>query len=108
MGGVLFTSESSGVLFIFIPKGRMFPKLETLDPMTHKEENHMVTSNSFVFPTCNGFKDALDLLATRSYTRPIFLDMGGARNSFWKWRFKVPDMKPEFLPLESFTRWIIR
>jgi len=36
-----------------------------------------------------------------------FLDLGGTRNSFWKWRFKVPDMKPEFFPLGSFTRWII-
>ena len=81
--------------------------LERLDPTAHKGEDHMITGDSFVFPTCNSSKDALDLLATRPCTRPILLDMGVARNSFWKWRFEVPDMKLEFFPLGSFTRWII-
>ena len=86
----------------------MFPKLERLDPTAYKGEDHMITGDSFIFPIRNGSEDALNLLATRSITRPVFLDLGGTRNSFWKWRFKVSDMKPEFLPLESFTRWIIR
>ena len=71
--------------------------LEMLDPTAYKGEDHMITGNSFVFPICNGSKDALDLLATRPGTRPVLLDLGGARNSFWKWRFEVPDMKLEFL-----------
>ena len=49
----------------------------------------------------NGFEDAINLLATRSITLPVFLDLGGTRNSFWKWRFKVPDMEPELLPFGS-------
>ena len=52
-------------------------------------------------------KLALDLFATGSCTWPVCLDLGGACNSFWKWRFKVPDMKPETFPLSSFIRWII-
>ena len=81
--------------------------LERLDPTAYKGEDHMITSDSFVFEIGNGAKNTLDLLATRSSTRPVFLDLGGARNSFWKWRFKVPDMKLEFFPLSPFTRWII-
>jgi hypothetical protein len=54
----------------------MFSMLERLDPTAHKGEDYMVTGNSFVFPTGNGFKNALDLFATRSYTRPVFLDLG--------------------------------
>ena len=74
----------------------------------HKGEIHVISGNSLDFHLCNDSKEALDLLATRSYTCPVFLDLGGTRNSFRERRFKVPDMKPEFLPLESFTRWIIR
>ena len=85
----------------------MLSILERLNPTAHKGEDHMIPGNSFVFHFCNDSKEALDLLATRSYTRPGFLDLGGTRNSFWKWRFKVPDMKPDFFPLDSFTRWII-
>ena len=77
--------------------------LERLDPTAYKGEDHMITGDSFILPICNGSEDALNLLATRSITRPVFLNLGGTRNSFWKWRFKVPDMKAEFLPLESFT-----
>ena len=86
----------------------MFPKLKRLDPTAYKGEDHMITGDSFILPFCNGFEDALNLLATRSITRPIFLDLGGTRNSFWKWRFKVPDMKLETFPLDSFTRWFVR
>ena len=77
--------------------------LKRLDPTAHKGENHVISGNSLIFHLYNDSKEALDLLATRSYTRPVFLDLGGARNSFWKWRFKVRDMKPEFFPLDSFT-----
>ena len=82
--------------------------LKRLDPMAHKGKDHVISGNSLVFHLCNDSKEALDLLATRSHTHLVFLDLGGVRNSFWKWRFKVPDMKLEFLPLESFTCWIIR
>ena len=85
----------------------MFPKLERLDPTAYKGEDHMITRESFIFPFRNGFEDALNLLTTGFITRPVFLDLGGTRKSFWKRRFKVPDMKPEFLPLECFTCWII-
>jgi hypothetical protein len=42
----------------------MFSMLERLDPMSHKGEDHMITSNSFVLEIGNGAKDALDLFAT--------------------------------------------
>ena len=67
----------------------MFPMLERLDPAAYKGEHHMITGNSFVFPICNGSKDALHLLATKPCTRPVLLDLEGAKNSFWKWRFEV-------------------
>ena len=50
--------------------------LERLDPTSHKGEHYMITSDSFDFEVGNGVKDALDLLATRSCTRPVFLDLG--------------------------------
>ena len=56
--------------------------LERLDPTAHKGEDHMITGDSFVFPTCKGSKDALDLLATRPCTRAVLLDLGGTRDSF--------------------------
>ena len=85
----------------------MFPKLKRLDPTAYKGKDYVITSNSFIFHMSNGSQDAVNLLAIRSITRPAFLDLGGTRNSFRKWRFKVPDMKPEFFPLGFFTRWII-
>ena len=50
--------------------------LERLDPMAYKGEDHMITGDSFIFPFGNSFEDALNLLATRSITRPGFLDLG--------------------------------
>ena len=102
-----FWRHSGSIFYPFISKGWMLSMLKRLDPTAHKGENHVISGNSLIFHLCNDSKEALDLLATRSYTCPVFLDLGGTRNSFWEWRFKVPDMKPEFLPLESFTRWII-
>ena len=102
-----FWRESGGVFCTFISEGRMFSTLKRLNATTHKGKDHMVTSNSFVFEICNGSKDTFDLLATRSCTRLVCLDLGGASNSFRKRRFEVPDMKPETFPLDSFTRWII-
>ena len=67
----------------------------------------MITDDSFIFQMSNGFEDALNLLATRSTTRPVLLDLGGTSNSFWKRGFKVPNMEPELFPFGSFTRWII-
>ena len=81
--------------------------LQRLDSTAHKGENHVISSNSLIFHLCNDSTEALDLLATRSFTCPVFLDLGGTGNPFWKWRFKVPNMKLEFLPLGSLTRWII-
>ena len=81
--------------------------LEWLDPTAYKRKDYMITSDSFIFQMSNGFKDAANLLTTRSFTRPALLDLGGPRNSFWEGRFEVSNMKPEFFPLDSFARWII-
>ena len=54
----------------------MLPMLVRLDPTAHKGEYHVISSNSFAFQLRHDSKDALDLLATRSYTRPVFLDLG--------------------------------
>jgi len=103
-----FWRESSGIFCTFISEGRMLPTLKWLNPTTRKGKDHMVTSNSFVFEICNGSKDTFDLIATRSCTRPVCLDLGGTSNSLWKWRFEVSNTKLETFPLGSFTRWIIR
>ena len=81
--------------------------LKRLDPTAYKKENYVISGNSIIFHLCNDSTEALDLLATRSITRPVFLGLGGTRNSFWQWRFKVSDMKPELLPFGSLTHWII-
>ena len=80
-----FWRHSSGILCTFISEGRMFSKLERLDPTANKGKVYVITSNSFIFHMSNGSQDAVNLLATRSITRPTFLDLGGTRNSFWKW-----------------------
>ena len=98
-----FWRHSGRVLCAFISKGRMLPILERLDPTAYKRKDYMITSDSFIFQMSNGFQDAVNLLVTRSFTRPALSDLEGPRNSFRKWRFKVPDMKLEFFPLDSFT-----
>ena len=40
--------KSSRILCTFISEGRMFPTLKRLDPTTHKGEDHMISSNSFI------------------------------------------------------------
>ena len=67
----------------------------------------MISSDSFVLDSGNNTKNTFNLLTIRSFTRPAFLDLGDASNSFWKWGFKVPNMELELLPFGSFTRWII-
>ena len=101
-------SKPGGIFYTFIYEGRVLPTLQGLDPTTHKGKDHMVACNSFVLGRCNGIKKTLNLAATRSSTRPACLNLGGARNPFWKWRFKVPNMKPETFPLNSFTRLFVR
>ena len=101
-------SKPGGILYTFISEGRMLSMLQGLDLTTHKRKDHMIASNSFILGCCNGIKKAFYLAATRSSTRPACLDLEGARSSIWKWRFKVPDMKPETFPMDSFTRWLIR
>ena len=76
--------ESGGIFCTFIPEGRMFTMLERLNSTTNKGKDQMVTSDSFVLEIRNGSKDTFDLLATRSCTRLVCLDLGGASNSFWK------------------------
>ena len=85
----------------------MLPMLQRLDPTAYKRKDYMITSDSFIFQMSNGFQDAVNLLATRSFTRPALLDLGGPRNFFWEGRFEVSNMKLEFFPFGSFTRWII-
>ena len=103
-----FWRESGGIFGTFISEGRMLSTLKRLNSTTHKEKDYMIASNSFVFEFCNSAKNTFDLLATRSCTRLACLDLGGTSNPFWKWRFKVPNIKPETFPLGSFTCWIIR
>ena len=102
-----FWRHSGRVLCAFISEGTMLPMLERLDPTAYKRKDYMITSDSFIFQMSNGFQDAINLLATRSFTRPALLDLGGPRNSFWEGRFEVSNMKLEFFPLDSFARWII-
>ena len=71
-----FWWHSGSILYPFISEGWMLSILERLNPMAHKGEDHMIPGNSFVFHFCNDSKEALDLLATRSYTCPVFLDLG--------------------------------
>ena len=103
-----FWRKSGGIFGTFISEGRMLPMLKRLNPTTHKGKDYMIASNSFVFEFCNGSKYTFDLIATRSCTRPVCLDLGGTSNSLWKWRFEVSNTKLETFPLGSFTRWIIR
>ena len=65
----------------------------------------MISSDSFVLDSGNNTKNTFN--STRSFTRPAFLDLRDASNSFWKWGFKVPNMESEFLPFGSLTRRII-
>ena len=103
-----FRGKSGWIFYTFISEGEMLSILQGLYSTTHKGEHHMISDNSFLLQRCKSVKEACYLTATRTGTRPACLDLGGTRSSLRKWRFKVPDMKPEFLPLESFTRWIIR
>ena len=59
-------------------------RLERLDPMAYKGKDYVITSNSFIFQMSNGSQDAVNLLATRSITRPAFLDLGGHQEFFLK------------------------
>ena len=99
-----FWRHPSRVLCAFISKGRMLSELERLNSMTNKWVDHMISSDSFAFNNGNDTKNDLDLLATRSFTRPVFLDLGGASNPFWKRGLKVPNVEPELFPFSSFTR----
>ena len=66
--GHCFWREPGGILCTFISEGRMFSMLERLDPMSHKGEDRMITSDSFVLEIGNNMKNVLDLFATRSLT----------------------------------------
>jgi hypothetical protein len=77
-----FWRHSSGVLCASISKGRMVSELERLDSSTNKREDHMISSDSFVLDSGNNTKNAFNLLATRSFTRPVFLDLGGRQQLF--------------------------
>ena len=63
-----FWREPGGILCTFISEGRMFSMLERLDPTSHKGEDHMITSDSFVLEIGNNMKNVLDLFATKSRT----------------------------------------
>ena len=85
----------------------MLSDMERLDSTTNKRVDHMISSDSFALDSGNNTQNDFNLPATRSFTRPAFLDLGGASNPFWKRGFKVPNMEPELLPFGSFTHWII-
>ena len=75
--------------------------LERLQPSTNKEEDHMISSDSFVFDSGNNSKNDFNLLATRSFTRPAFLDLGAMRGAMddkgskklWIWIWWQPGVK---------------
>ena len=71
-----FWQHSGSIFYPFISKGWMLSMLKRLDMMAQKGENHVISDNSLIFHLCNDSKEALDLLATRSYTCPAFLDLG--------------------------------
>ena len=71
-----FWRHSGGILCAFISEGRMLSKLERLDPTAFKGKDHIITGDSFIFQMSNGFEDAINLLATRSITRPVFWTWG--------------------------------
>ena len=102
-----FWRHPSGVLRAFISKCRMLSELERLDSTTNKGVDHMISSDSFALDSGNNTQNDFNLPATRSFTRPAFLDLGGASNPFWKRGFKVPNMESKLLPFGSFTHWII-
>ena len=70
--------------------------LERLDPTAYKEKDYMITSDSFILQMSNGSQNAVNLFATRSFTRPALLDLEGPKNSFWEGRFEVSNMKLDF------------
>ena len=78
-----FRGHSGRIFCTFISEGRMFSMLERLDPTAYKRKDYMIASNSFIFQVSNGFQEAVNFLATRSKTRPVFLDQGGIWNSFF-------------------------
>ena len=77
-----FWRHSGRVLCAFISEGRMLPMLQRLDPTAYKRKDYMITSDSFIFQMSNGFQDAVNLLATRSFTRPALSDLGGPQEFF--------------------------
>ena len=95
--GHWFWWHSGRILCAFISEGRMFPMLERLDPTAYKGEDPVITGNSFVFPICNGSKDALDLLATRPGTRPVLLDLGAPGTLSGSGDLKFPTWNQNFL-----------
>ena len=56
--------------------------LERLDPTAYKRKDYMITSDSFIFQMSNGFQDTVNLLPTRSFTRPALLDLAGPQEFF--------------------------
>ena len=64
--------------------------LKRLDPTAHKGEYHVISDNSLVFHLCNDSKEALDLLATRSYTCQVFMDLGGHQELFLEVEIQSP------------------
>ena len=102
-----FRGKFGWIFYTFISEGEMLSILQGLYSTTNKGEHHMVSSNSFLLQRCKSVKEACYLTTTKTSTRPACLDLGGTRSFLRKWRFKVPDMKPETFPLDSFTRWLI-
>ena len=55
--------------------------LERLDPTAYKKKDYMITSDFFILQMSNGSQNAVNLLATRSFTRPVLLDLGEHQES---------------------------
>ena len=71
-----FWRHPSGVLHAFISKCRMLSELERLDSTTNKGVDYMISSDSFALDSGNNTQNDFNLPATRSFTRPTFMDLG--------------------------------
>ena len=71
-----FWRHPSRILYAFISKDRMLSELERLNSTTNKWVDHMISNDSSAFDNGNDTKNDFDLLATRFFTRPVFLDLG--------------------------------
>jgi len=87
--------------------------LKRLNPTAYKGVNYVISGNSLIFHLCNDSKEALDLLDIRSYTCPVFLDLGAPGILSGRGDSKFPTWNQNFfhsspLPARSYARYLSR